>query len=77
VYANPLNRKYERIFTSLKDEFETITTALDDQQQVLIALQDSINKAKTCSLAYASSISGKMEPSRESFMVVHLLHQPA
>ncbi|PSN71094.1 hypothetical protein BS50DRAFT_570502 [Corynespora cassiicola Philippines] len=77
VHANPLNRKFEGTFTTLKAEFETIIGTLEDQRRVLIALEDSINEAEAQSFVGGSKVGAtvEVEPTREQSVTEYLLHQ--
>ncbi|KAH7122449.1 hypothetical protein B0J11DRAFT_339407 [Dendryphion nanum] len=77
VHDQPLNRKYETTFSKLKSEFETIISALEDQQRVLIALEDSINEAESHSFAFNSPSPTRISlgQSREASVVGYLLSQ--
>lgn len=77
LYMKPLYRKYEKAITILKDEFETITSTLEDQQRVLIVLADSIEEAESRSCTFNTSVPRKItiEPGREAWVIEQLLHQ--
>ncbi|KAF2676789.1 hypothetical protein K458DRAFT_424536 [Lentithecium fluviatile CBS 122367] len=77
VYNKPLRRHYEAEFTTLKADFETIITTLEDQQRVLVALEDSVKEAESHSFANNSLIGRNiiMEPSREASTTAYLVHR--
>lgn len=54
VHANPLTRRYQEKFVSLKSELDTIVGILEDQQRVLVALDDSVKESESRSVIVES-----------------------
>ncbi|OCK78762.1 hypothetical protein K432DRAFT_383652 [Lepidopterella palustris CBS 459.81] len=77
VHDQPLSRKYQETFTTLKAELETIIAQLGDEQRVLVALDDSINESESLSVTFTSTSTNpsSIVQSRESSVIEYLLHQ--
>lgn len=54
MHNNPLSRRYQDKFVSLKQELDVIVGILEDQQRVLVALDDSINEGEAKSVIVES-----------------------
>ena len=54
MHNNPLSRRYQDKFVSLKQELDVIIGILEDQQRVLVALDDRINEGEADSVIVES-----------------------
>jgi hypothetical protein len=66
VRDDPLSRKYQDEFVSLKTEFEGVMSTIEDQQRVLVALDDAVNELEMKSVINGTENTAR---SRESIIL--------